>query len=541
MSTRPVSLTLTLALVLALAVAGAGGLSGCGAPADVSLGPAGEPSGSRSAARLGFTIETDPAHAALAATYRDLFRGFGLNVKVKVVPWEDVLKRATTGEADACLLGWAGRTSLPLEMAVLKLATGGVLNGSGYANPELDLILAGQLARGSEAERTRMAEEAREMLNEEAPWVVGVTWPVFDVSASGLTGWIPGAAGAVSLHDAAAASGAAAAPGGDRSETVVALGVSRLPPVDPLRPIDPQCGALFRALFDALAAVGPDGQLVPELAESWELSPGGRRMRVTLREGVSFHDGSPLRSRDVVFTYREILPGRLPRGISVTVEAAGDREVLFGFSAPFPQFLELFGLQPVVPAAAYEAAGPDGFGLAPVGTGPFRWPQPGPGAGSERVTLTRWDGYYGGAPALPPSGRARLGTVMFRAVPELVDRLAMLGSGTVDLVPVVPAAEALTLGIEGAPRVMAEPGYSVVFLELNTCRRPFDDTRVRLALNHMIDPWLLGVDRAEGVELMTTLLEPEPTPAGGGSTVWSFDPDLARRLLSEAGYETTGP
>lgn len=537
MSTRR-SIARLAMVVLVLGVGAVAAGAGCGAPADISLGPAGEPSGSRAATRLSFTIDTDPAHAALAQAYRDLFAGFGLSVRVEVMPWDQVLGRALSGESDASILGWAGYTAEPLEMAAVKLAGSGVANGSGYANPEIDLLLSGLLTRAGAGERAILAREARELLYEEAPWVVGVTWSWYDISSSRLVGWTPGAAGAVALHDATYAPGAAPA---DERPLVVALGVSRLPAIDPLRPIDPQCGALYRALFDGLTARGPDGALLPELAESWEFSPGGRRLRVVLREGVLFHDGSPLRARDVVFTYRQSLPGRLPPGVAVGVEAIGTREVLFSFSTPFPEFLELHGGQPVVPAAVYEAVGREAFGLAPVGTGPYLWPDSGPGAGAARVTLAAWPQYYGGAPELPPARAARLPAVTFAAVADVEDRLAMLAQGEADLVPVVPAARALAVGIEGAPRVLREPGHSIAVLELNNRRAPFDDARVRLALNHMVDPWVLGAGRDPGVELMATLWEPYCDEGTDTPGVWSFDPALARELLADAGYQVTGP
>ncbi len=506
-------------------------LAPCGCAREVRMRPdaAGEPAGSREPVRLVFTIEADPAHAAAARAYAEHFRAFGLRADVSVQDRSRIIARARAGAADAWVVGWAGPHPAPLGMAVAKLTTGGAENFTGYANPETDLLLAGLLTRWRPEDKERLARVLQEMLLEELPWVRGAVVPLYDASTPDLTGWMPGPMGGVALHDARVS-------GGEDRVTVL-LGLARLPPLDPFAPPDPQAGVVMRCLFDALVTMGPDGTLLPELAESWEYSPTARELVVKLREGVLFHNGEPLQARDVVFTYKKALTGRVPPGVGVDVFERGEREVVFKFSVPFPGFLELHGLQPVVPAAHYEEVGPERFARAPVGTGPFRFA---PGGGGGREVLVRWEGYYGGCPEMPPSGPAALREVVLRCVPEPEQRVKMLLEGRGTLAPALAPEGARALEEAGTAVVLSEPGWHVVFLELNCRRPPFDDLRVRLALNLLAvpsevlpgDPTARG---SEGVPLPGALL-----PAGfgylGDEIALPVDPGLGLVLLEEAGY-----
>jgi peptide/nickel transport system substrate-binding protein len=490
---------------------------------------AGEPVGSRQPVRLVFTIEADPAHAAAARAYAERFRAFGLRADVSVRDRSQIIARARTGVADAWVVGWAGPHPAPLGMAVAKLTTGGAENFTGYANPETDLLLAGLINRWKAEERKRLARVLQEMLLEELPWVRGAVVPLCDASTADLTGWVPGPAGGVSLHDALVSEG--------EDRVTVLLGLARLPPLDPFASPDPQAGVILRCLFDALVTVGPDGTLLPELAESWEYSPTARELVVKLRNGVLFHNGEPLRARDVVFTYTKALTGRVPPGVRVHVFEGGEREVVFKFSVPFPGFLELHGLQPVVPALHYEEVGPERFARAPVGTGPFRLV---PGGGAGREVLVRWEGYYGGCPEMPPCGPASLREVVLRCVPEPERRVKMLLEGRATLALALGPDEARALEEAGTAVVLSEPGSRAVFLELNCRRPPFDDLRVRLALNLLAVPCeeLPGGPAApgsEGVPLPGAFL-PEGFGYLGEEVALPDDPGLGLALLQEAGY-----
>jgi peptide/nickel transport system substrate-binding protein len=503
-------------------------LSGCAR--DIALDPAGEPQGSPQPAWLRFTVETDPAHAAWAEAFAAQLTPLGVRVSVRIMDHTQVLRRAATGESDACVVGWSGPGPDPLGLAVSKLTSRGAENFSGYASAEVDALLAGCITRPDEKEREKLAHTAQEFLYEEAPWVYGVSLPLYDAAAASLTGWTSGPAGAVSLHDAVLATG--------EERVTVGLGLGERPSLDPLAPIDPRAAVVHRSLFDALAVRGPDGNLLPELAESWEWSTNSRRLFVRLRDGVSFHNGEPLTAADVVFTYESILPGRLPTGLAAEVRAEGALDVIFSFSAPLPVFLDYFGLQPIVPAAYYRSAGPEGFSAAPVGTGPFRLD---PEQAARHLVLQRWDGYYGGAAGLAPVGPASIGEILFSLVPDTDRRVKMLADGQLLLAPALPPAAAASLRGTDGLAVVRQAGLSAVVLELNNRRPPFDDTRVRLALNFAIDrPALVGVMGPEAA-LLPNAFFPEGFGFQKVGTAFEQDLSRARGLLTAAGYLVAEP
>lgn len=503
-------------------------LGGC-AVDRVVLGPAGEPTGSHQPTWLRFTIEADPFSAPAAQSYADSLAAVGVRVDVQVLPRDTVVQDALAGRADACLLGWSGPTPDPGGVVVAKLTPGGAQNYSRYDCPEMDRLLAGMVARQAAEEKVACARAAQEALYEEAPWVFGLSYRLYDAAAATLNGAVPGSAGGVDLRQASYQS---ASPDQD---FVVGLGLGERPGIDPFGATDPQAGVVYRCLFDALAGLAPDGSLCPALAESWELSTNGRRLVVKLREGVRFHDGSALHASDVVFTYQRALAGRLPAGLGVSATASGPLTVAFDFSCPFGSFMDLFGLMPVVPAGYYETVGAEGFSLAPVGTGPFRLE---PGKQGRQLVLTRWDGYWG---KTGETTAGSLTSVTFAYIPDPARRLAMLESGRIALAPALSEAAAEQFRALPGVSVQAEPGWNQMALELNTRREPFNDARVRLALNFATDRRALA--RAlgpEAVVLATAFFTETPTfdrLAGE----FGLDPERARGLLRQAGYLVLAP
>jgi len=516
---------LVLGVGLTLVVAWAGGCA-----AEVTFGPAGEPAEPPSARWLAFTIETVTAHERLARLLAEQLSEIGIRASVGVKTWGEVVARARRGEADAVVLGWAGAVVDPLLLAA-RLDPRGAENFSGYPVGEVGRLLAGLRTRPEAEDRARLAGSVQEILHEDVPWVFGFAYPLFDAASSRLAGWVPGPGGAVGLSDLRLDEEQVGS-GPPAARVTVALGVGERPSLDPFGPPDPQVATVLRCLFEPLVELSRDGTLVPVLADGWELSPSGKRLTVTLRDDVTFHTGHPLRPSDVVFSYRMALEGRLPSGLDVSVQASGPRTVVFRFSVPFPDFLELFGRVPVVPAAYYQAVGPEEFSRRPVGTGPYRLD---PERGAKQLVLCRWDGHRSG------SVEGRVEEIVFLSVREPERRLAMLKSGQADLVPALdPAQAAVARGLPGVV-VEQEPGWAFVHLELNNRRAPFDHAGVRLALNLAVDRDALRKVLGPGSVALTTAFHPEA--AGSRPDIGTFPRDLARarELLLEAGFLVLEP
>jgi ABC-type transport system substrate-binding protein len=498
----------------------------------ITFGPASEPRGLTPPTYLRFTLETDAAHAAAARAYASQFALLGLRVAVEILPWEELQRRAAAGESDACLVGWSGSSPEPLGIVAAKLTRQGESNFSGYSSAEMARLLTGVAAGPSAAQRLACALAAQEFLQEEAPWVYGVEAPLSDAAAGVLSGWFPGPAGAAVLRDARISS-----PGG---RLAVGLGLDAWPSLNPLHPIDPQAATIFRCLFDSLCAMGPDGEISPELAESWEFSADARRLVVHLRDDVLFHDGRPLRPADVVYTYEQTLPGRLPEGTEVSVAGGSGNSVVFRFSAPFAGFLALHGLQPIASAQSV-VAGAKALAANPVGTGPFRLVEERQRSGRQ-IVLTRWDGYYGNRRSAKTNEPSKVEEIVFALAPDVARRAAMLKSGQIAFAPALGPEAVRAFSDLPDVSIAREPGWTIVALELNTRRPPFDDARVRLALNFGLNRQVLASALGEGTEIVPNAFFPDGAGFSPGVGSFSYDPERACALLRAAGYLTTsGP
>jgi ABC-type transport system substrate-binding protein len=502
-----------LAVTLSFVVAP---LAVVGCSRQVTFGPAGEPTGDHKPTWLRFTIAVDPAGLSAAQAFATGLAKVGVRAGVTAQDRGALTARALAGELDAVLLAFSVPTPHPLALYG-KLAPDGVENYSGYANLELGRLLSGLVTRAATADREAAARAAQEFLHEDAPWLFGVSLPLYDAATAALSGWLAGPAGRVSLREARLADAS--------GRVVVCLGLTKPPALDPFGPLDSQAGIIVESLFDSLAALGPDGNLVPELADTWEFSANARRLTVKLRDGVLFHNGATLSPQDVVFTYEKTLRGRLPGEVTVTTAAGEDGTVVFRFSAPFPSFLELFGQTPVVPSVYYELSGPEGFAASPVGTGPFRLE---PGRSGRRLALVRWDGYYGGASAIAE--------VAFLFNPDPAKRVAMLRDGQAHLAPALTPAAAASLRGQPGLVVAREPGWTILAVEFNTRRPPFSDTRVRLALNLALDREALAVTLGPEATPLPSVFLPEGFGFSAAASGFAVDTGAAKALLREAGY-----
>src|SRR5690606_23027911 len=160
-------------------------------------------------------------------------------------------------------------------------------------------------------------------------------------------------------------------------------------------------------------------------------------------------------------------------------EAVDTYTVHVHMSAPWTVFLPHLVHHMIVP----KSVG-DGLVDVPIGTGPFKfveWVQ------GSHIVLERFDDYYGGAPALGRRGPARVERVIFRVIPENATRLAALRAGEIDIMTLVPV-HAIN-EIINHPDLELRPvaGTRSYFIEMNVRRAPFDDPRVRQAMNYALD------------------------------------------------------
>ncbi len=300
--------------------------------------------------------------------------------------------------------------------------------------------------------------------------------------------------------------------------------------------------AVVRNICDGLVARDAEMRYVPQLAESWEVEEDTRWV-FTLREGVTFHDGSPFTADDVKFTIDRItgaIPGLQPSprkdllGPVSGVEVIDEHTVAIITEGPYPILHKKLVFQEICPKRYFEEVGPDEFAKRPIGTGPFRLVEWVPG---ERIVMERYEDYYGGAPDIPPVGLAPLDGVIFRPLEETATRLVSLEAQEIDIMVSVPPDQAERVdGLPSASLSVAQ-GTRTHFLGLNCGRKPFSDPRLREALRCAIDPtpiieqFLLG--RAQALPGILV-----PMAFGYDDSLPQPKQDIrkARALLREAGY-----
>jgi peptide/nickel transport system substrate-binding protein len=313
-------------------------------------------------------------------------------------------------------------------------------------------------------------------------------------------------------------------------------------------------GAIMSLVEEGALAFGDDLSLQPALAESWDAVDPTTYV-FTLREGVTFHDGSPLTAEDVVFTIEwNMDPDNASQlaaffGSVDTVEATADNEVTVTLSKPDAQFqysmAHMSGF--VMNKAQLESAG-ETFGTPdelPLGTGPYKLVEFVP---DDHVTLERYDGYWG--------DQGPVERIVIRGIPDSQTRLLAMRNGDIDGAFDVPISEVDQWeGLDGV-NVITAPSNGVYQLILDEETPPFDDIHVRKAIAYSIDREgiVAGVLNGKGAPALAinppgiwggVLDEGAVTEFYGTIPTYAFDLDAARQELAQSsvpdGFEFSVP
>src|SRR5499433_2620001 len=291
---------------------------------------------------------------------------------------------------------------------------------------------------------------------------------------------------------------------------------------------------IYYALHDAMVKPMPGQPAAPSLAESWSVSKDGLVYEFVLRKGVKFHDGSPVTSEDVKFSferYRGSAKNSLKERV-VAVETPDPGRVRFRLKAPWPDFLTFYtgasGAGWIVPKKYVEKVGDEGFKQAPVGAGPYKFVSFTPGV---ELVLEANEQYW----RKPPSVKR----LVFKVIPDEATRLAALIRGEVDIVYSIRGelAEELqrTPGLTLKPTVIQATQW-VGMLDQWDTKSPWHDRRVRLAANHAIDRGAINQAITLGYSKVIWSIIPSSFDFYWRPPAYPFDVARAKQLLSEAGY-----
>ncbi|MFZ6020582.1 MAG: ABC transporter substrate-binding protein [Chloroflexota bacterium] len=297
-------------------------------------------------------------------------------------------------------------------------------------------------------------------------------------------------------------------------------------------------------LLDMLIYRDVDNSYKPYLAEKWTISEDGRVVTFFLRDGVKFHDGTPLNAEAVRFTYQRVMQegSKSPLVSSFSnieaIEAVGENQVVFRLKKPSATLFSTLSTAyaGIISPTAAEKYG-DSFGIHLVGSGPFQLESWKPG---ESITLVRNEAYSWGPSILSNSGAPYLERIIFQVIPDMSSQLAAFQSGEVDILFINQPAHLDVLRKDPAAQVVEVELNSLVYLGFNVQAEPFGDQRLRRAIAQMIDKKELveialgGVGKPAFSPLASTL-------PGYDASLRDESPDYnlveAEKLLNEAGYE----
>ena len=281
----------------------------------------------------------------------------------------------------------------------------------------------------------------------------------------------------------------------------------------------------LRLMFDSLFHRDDNMQIIPWLAESVE-NPDELTWRFHLREDVKFHNGNEFKANDVKFTLDRLMEEDsvwTNRDFVDRIEVIDDYTVDIITQSPYAAFMTNVVLWHMTDEEYFNEVGQEGFLRSPMGTGPYKfveWVQ------AEQVVFEANEDYWRGAP--------KTKTVIFKPIPEAATRLAALETGGVDIIVNVPPEYINHVG--SGIEIATIPGTRAFFLGMNVNVEPFDDVRVRQAMNYAVDVdaiiefVLNGLARRIDNPLLPEAFGYTPTP------VYHYDPEKAVSLLTEAGY-----
>lgn len=294
---------------------------------------------------------------------------------------------------------------------------------------------------------------------------------------------------------------------------------------------------VLRSVYDTLAEPDETGEIVPALAERWDVSEDATLWTFYLREDVVFHNGDPLTARDVVATFERLrdaeaaFPNADEFGPLQSVEALDEYTVQFSMFEPFAPLLAALasGWGAILPADLIEA-GHD-FDSNPVGTGPFvfqQWIRDG------SIRMTRNDSYW-------IEGQPVLEQLVFQIITEPSVQLQGLLAGDFDVIDIVPPDNRQAI-LDNPDTVIDESLSSLIMvMAMNTSRAPLDTLDVRRAINHAVNRQQILDVAYGGGEVGGTFMDTGDFYHVDYSHLYPYDPDRARELLAGSGADFSRP
>ena len=292
----------------------------------------------------------------------------------------------------------------------------------------------------------------------------------------------------------------------------------------------PMFSTFWPTVYESILWHDEKMNLIPNLAEKWEVS--GSDLKLSLRKGVSYHNGKPFDADSVKYAVEQITAPTsksLWKSMIAAIKKTTihDRHTItLHMEKPFRSVLmNLVTIAMIEPGHA-QAVG-DRIGLQPVGTGPYRFVEYVPGS---HMIIERNEGYYGPKPKIP--------RMHFRWIAENGTRLSALESGEVHFINNVPPDQLSRVEGNDRLKLLSTPTARIIYMAFRCDRPPFNDKRVRQAINHAVDREAIARTIMRGkAQAATTPIAPMILGGDAKLPPYTYDPAKARALLKAAGAE----
>lgn len=317
--------------------------------------------------------------------------------------------------------------------------------------------------------------------------------------------------------------------------------------LDPAARTDGESFNVTDHIFDNLVTLkAGTTEVIPSLADRWDISPDGKQYTFHLHPGVKFHDGTPLNADAVVFSFKRQLDPKHEAysfgGPYSYLQAMGldklikdvvkidDLKVRFDLVKPNAPFIATMSMQAfavVSPTAVLKHK--QDFAQHPVGSGPYKfkvWDK------KQKIVLEANQDYWGRKPYVQ--------TVIFRSIPDNNTRLQEMMAGNLHVMdnPDTNHLIALEKKLGDKVKFAKAPGFNIGYMAMNHDKKPFDDVRVRRAIAHAINKKAI-VDTVYNGFATPAKNPMPPTVWGYNDSIqdYEYNPDKAKALLKEAGLE----
>ncbi len=303
--------------------------------------------------------------------------------------------------------------------------------------------------------------------------------------------------------------------------------------LDPYDANDTLSQAASKSFYQGLFGMDKDMKLVNVLAESYDVSKDGLTYTIKLKKGIKFHDGTTFDAAAVKANLDRVTnpANKLKRytlfNRVAKTEVVDSSTVKVTLKEPFSPFINVLGHPSAVmiSPAALQKYGKE-IAFHPVGTGPFEfveWKQP------DHLKGKKFAGYW-------KTGYPKIDTITWKPVVDNNTRSAIMQTGEADFAFSIPFEQAAVL--KNSPKVdlISAPSIIQRYLSLNTTVKPFNDPKVRQAINYAINKDALAKVAFAGYAVPAEGVVPPGVDFAEKLGPWPYDPAKARALLKEAGY-----